>query len=370
MEKKYIKALIEKSASGKYTVLASTSAVDRQGDSIDQSGWDVSNFKNNPVMLWAHDYSALPIAKATDVTVTQQGLTLNYEFAPAEGNPMAQQVKVLVDEGFLNAVSVGFMPLERNGNVITKMELFEVSFVPVPANPQALQLMLSKGIAHDVISKFFEVKAGELELAQKSIDSVTINAKGAVSDEINAEEAAELKWDKWDEFTEIIGALWTVYFDENTSVDAFPALLLETAQLITDFANDGAPSEDEEDDQNEAITAGLKIALKKAVTKEAARLFVIKVGAQHSAATKDAISTAIDHMQNATTVLTNLVGESGTEDDKEGKGVEEDAAEVGGIEEVRALLITRDLLRVQESAPRSALGVVNALLKEREATRA
>src|SRR3990167_7563446 len=36
--------------------VASTSVVDRHGESINQEGWDLKSFKANPVMLWAHDH--------------------------------------------------------------------------------------------------------------------------------------------------------------------------------------------------------------------------------------------------------------------------------------------------------------------------
>jgi phage head maturation protease len=43
----------------------------------------------------------------------------------------------------LKTVSVGFIPKERdpeNQRIITRAELLEVSFVPVPCNPNALSL--------------------------------------------------------------------------------------------------------------------------------------------------------------------------------------------------------------------------------------
>lgn len=357
MDKIFIKGLIERKANGGYSVVASTSTIDRQGDSIDQSGWDLKNFLKNPVMLWAHDYSSLPIAKANEISVDKdKGLVItDYEFAPAEGNPMAAQVKALVDGGFLNAVSVGFMPLERNGNIITRMELFEVSFVPVPANPEALQLMFSKGIEKSVIEKFFEAKAEEIEEAEK----------GAVADEVNAEEVIEQKWEKWDEVCEILGALWTVFFDEKTSVDSLPTLLKEAAQLLSDLADAGVPIDDE------TVQASLKELMKKSVSKEAAKTLIVKIGAQHSKKTKDALNEAITHNDSASALLKELLksnDESGSEEEtgKSEPVVEEnkDTAE-GGVDEVRALLITRSLLRENETGSRSALGAINALLKEK-----
>ncbi len=144
---------------GTFRVVISTSDVDRQGDSVTQSGWDLNFFKSNPVVLWAHDYEALPIGMCTKIEVDGNRLIAEGKFAPAEANPFAQQIRRLYDLGMVNTTSVGFIPKEYDANrqgVIMKQELLEFSFVPVPANPYALRLdqmksfdlpyLLSKGI--------------------------------------------------------------------------------------------------------------------------------------------------------------------------------------------------------------------------------
>lgn len=159
MKKTYLRGLATKAANGRFRVLASTAAIDRQGDIVRQDGWELENFKKNPVILWAHDYDELPIGKATELNVSVEGLEIEFEFAPAEGNPKAAQVQKLMEEGYLNAVSVGFIPKERNGNVIIRSELLELSVVPVPANQEALRLAMAKGIDFSDIAK--ELEAGE-----------------------------------------------------------------------------------------------------------------------------------------------------------------------------------------------------------------
>lgn len=156
MKKTYLRAIAKKAGDGIFSVLASTNAIDRQGDSVQQDGWDLENFKKNPVILWAHNYDELPIGKATELGVTVRGLEITFEFAPAEANPKAAQVRKLMEEGFLNAVSVGFIPKERNGNIITRQELLELSVVPVPANQEALRLAMSKGLDVSAIAKDIE----------------------------------------------------------------------------------------------------------------------------------------------------------------------------------------------------------------------
>ena len=142
--------------SGTFRVIISTPAIDRQGESVDQNLWDLSNYLGNPVVLWAHDYYSLPIGIATNIEKqiidNQAVLVAEGKFAPAEANPFAQQVRALYESGIVRATSVGFIPssarmdgLSEKGN-----ELLEFSFVPVPANPQALSLSQAQKLGLDL----------------------------------------------------------------------------------------------------------------------------------------------------------------------------------------------------------------------------
>lgn len=144
-----IKSLIEKTKaaddkdSGSFKIVVSTSDPDRQGESVNQSGWDLTFYKMNPVVLWAHDYGSLPIGMCSKIEVENGKLVAEGKFAPADANPFAQQVRRLYELGMVNATSVGFIPKEYDMNmdgVINRSELLEFSFVPVPANPMALRL--------------------------------------------------------------------------------------------------------------------------------------------------------------------------------------------------------------------------------------
>lgn len=132
--------------SGGFRVVISTPAVDRQGESVDQNLWDLESYLKNPVVLWAHDYGSLPIGVATNlekqVVDGQAALVAEGKFAPEEANPFAQQVRRLYDAGILRATSVGFIPssMRMDGKSESGNELLEFSFVPVPANAEALSL--------------------------------------------------------------------------------------------------------------------------------------------------------------------------------------------------------------------------------------
>jgi HK97 family phage prohead protease len=134
----------------------SDESVDRMGDTIKASGWNLTDFENNPVTLWAHDSSAPPIGGASNVAVEGTRLLGNIAFAPPETYQFADTIYRLVLGKFLRAVSVGFMPTRHAfvqnddarpwGIDFLEQDLLEISVCPVPANPNALQEARRKGI--------------------------------------------------------------------------------------------------------------------------------------------------------------------------------------------------------------------------------
>jgi len=122
----------------------STGGEDREKDVIDPGGWAIDNYMANPVVMFAHDYNSLPVAKTISLEMHGESLVATAQFAEAELNPLAEQVFQMLKGGFLTGASVGFRPTEfaynetRGGIDFASQELLEFSVVPVPANPQAL----------------------------------------------------------------------------------------------------------------------------------------------------------------------------------------------------------------------------------------
>jgi|TARA_R110000751_G_scaffold97633_2_gene190038 hypothetical protein len=137
--------------------VASTEDEDRGGDVIQQAGWDLANFKSNPVYMWAHNYSIAPIG--TVPKVWRDGKTLLNTVKFDMGDDFAAGIARKFDEGILRAQSVGFRPTEfeerdRDGEgkkgmfasfLFTKAELLEISGVPIPMNQAALKKALDAG---------------------------------------------------------------------------------------------------------------------------------------------------------------------------------------------------------------------------------
>jgi HK97 family phage prohead protease len=134
----------------------SDGSVDRMGDIIDPAGWDTRDFLKNPVALWAHDSSSPPIGRASNIKVEGNRLMGDIEFAEKDVYAFAETIYRLVENKFINAVSVGFLPLEwkwaeddddrRWGMDFQRQELLEISVVPVPANAHALIEARANGI--------------------------------------------------------------------------------------------------------------------------------------------------------------------------------------------------------------------------------
>lgn len=134
-------------------VVASTFALDSFNTRIDPEGWDLEQFRKNPVITWAHDDRGVtasggrPIAKAENIRPEDGKLKMRLRFPKPGSFAFADEVFNLMADGFLNAVSVGFEPVEWRDEtteeeggvrVFTKQKLLEVAVVTIPSNDDAL----------------------------------------------------------------------------------------------------------------------------------------------------------------------------------------------------------------------------------------
>ena len=131
----------------------SKEVVDRDGDILRAGGVDFSNYMKNPVFLSFHNSREFPLGKVTKFWVEGNAVKAIVYFPTIEelsSDPaLASEKAKLVDftyhcykTGMLNAVSVGFIPIEwketKDGYDILRWELLEFSAVAVPANQDAI----------------------------------------------------------------------------------------------------------------------------------------------------------------------------------------------------------------------------------------
>ena len=224
----------------------SKEVVDRDGDILRASGVDFTNYMKNPVFLSFHNSREFPLGKVTKFWVEGNSVKADVYFPTIEelsSNPdQASEKAKLVDftyhcykTGMLNAVSVGFIPLEwietENGFDILKWELLEFSAVAVPANQDAIaEAVKSFGdeFAKGLVSKPMEksgrrvsaetreilnrIKAcgDEIEKCQKSIKACSDNLRKALA-ELDDDEPDEEPTD--DKTLEIITTVELPDFD-------------------------------------------------------------------------------------------------------------------------------------------------------------
>lgn len=137
---------------GIFEGMISTEAVDRQGDIVRATGARLENYLLNPVVLWAHNYSELPVARAISIEIIAGvGLKARFQFPEWGTSAKADEVRRLWAAGFLNATSIGFNPVSSKpldpkqmwgAQDYVEWELLEFSIVPVPANQEALRLAM------------------------------------------------------------------------------------------------------------------------------------------------------------------------------------------------------------------------------------
>lgn len=140
-----------------FDVVASTDTLDGHGDVVEQT-FDLKRYKKNPVVLWMHNSFGfldgsraedfLPIGRAESVKVTEGQLEARIILATADANPIAERVFLLWQQKILRAVSIGFRPgkvtREENNDTgkvtyrLANNELFEISVVAIPSNPDAV----------------------------------------------------------------------------------------------------------------------------------------------------------------------------------------------------------------------------------------
>ena len=125
----------------------------RDGD-IWAPPWDTTAYDGNPVVPWAHDYSAPPVGRVVELEVNGENQlvgAVQWDMADEFGARIAGQYR----RGFLNAVSVGCRPgkVTRRSELpeeheyykedgwsylLTDNEVLEISAVPVPSDHTAL----------------------------------------------------------------------------------------------------------------------------------------------------------------------------------------------------------------------------------------
>jgi len=133
--------------------------LDRDMERIDPNGWNLKEYKANPIVLWSHDVFTPAIGKMTSIKVKDGKLIGHVKFSSREVDPFAAMIEGKVLEGILSGGSVGFKSnkieivddkKDRTGLIHREQTLYEFSIVNMPANPAAVA---QRGTAPDDVKQ-------------------------------------------------------------------------------------------------------------------------------------------------------------------------------------------------------------------------
>jgi len=130
---------------------------DRDKERIDPAGWQLKNYKKNPIVLWSHLWWEPAIGLSSGVHVRDNGkgekeLVGRVKFDTEGADPQAMLIASKVANGIIRTGSVGFQPLKvefvegdedkAKGDgtrlIHRKQELMEFSACNVPSNVNAM----------------------------------------------------------------------------------------------------------------------------------------------------------------------------------------------------------------------------------------
>ncbi len=157
-----------------------TGSPDRDKEIVSPDGCIATDWNANPVVLWCHDYKQLPLGrgwlKSDNGKIVGKTIYANH--------PFAKQVYEYRKDGFPLAQSIGFIPVkttefssdstEGKAGIRRRFDewiILEYSDVPVPSNPEAITIAVSKGILPQEQAKEYGVDFVEVSVGDKALDT-------------------------------------------------------------------------------------------------------------------------------------------------------------------------------------------------------
>ena len=179
--------VVKADASETMEFVASDESDDRYEDNIMAKGWNLKNYRANPVFLFAHDNHIPPVGKVVKIGTEGTQLLASVEWDMDD--PLGSMLQNKYAKKFMRAVSVGFRPLEfefkseGSGIKFLKQELLELSAVPVPAHPNALKK--AWGESTEVIPQITNTNVGpdELRAMVEQVHGEFIKKQGGADEE-------------------------------------------------------------------------------------------------------------------------------------------------------------------------------------------
>ncbi len=143
----------------------SDGSLDRHGTRINPKGWDLTNFKKNPIALFGHD-SRFPIGTWSNIRTEGDRLVATLKLAAKGTSQRIDEIIGLIEQGVLRATSVGFSVIKfgtpgKDEFDFLEQELMETSVVSVGSNTNALAKARALNLSPETLSLVFGEPANE-----------------------------------------------------------------------------------------------------------------------------------------------------------------------------------------------------------------
>lgn len=143
----------------------SDGSLDRHGTRINPKGWDLGNFKKNPIALFGHN-PEFPIGQWSNIRMEGDKLVATLKLAAKGTSDRINEIIGLVEQKVLRATSVGFSVIKfgtagKDEFDFVEQELHEVSVVAVGSNPNALAKARALKVSSETLSLVFGEPANE-----------------------------------------------------------------------------------------------------------------------------------------------------------------------------------------------------------------
>lgn len=190
MKRQYLRGYVLRAAaddddaateSGPLRIVAATAGMKGDGLNLTMDGAQLGRFDANPVVGYGHSYwgrDSLPIGRSDKTWIDGDRLLMDVSFD--QGDEFARTVERKYRDGFLNAFSIGFdvSNIDDTGTP-ESWELFEVSAVPLPMDPDAVvEAGRARAAAEEQLARAGKV----LSKANKKLVSDAVKALQALLD--------------------------------------------------------------------------------------------------------------------------------------------------------------------------------------------
>ena len=230
-----------------FRAVITTKREDRHGTTIYPEGADTSAFEDNPVLLFNHLHDR-HIGKVLSLQKNEGEIVAHFRV-----NPRETEIIEDLNEGYLNAMSIGFRSKKRNGNDIEEWELLEISVVTVQSNVGALVSERLGPTKYPVPSrregKTLSTKnLSRIQDAIEALEAVKADAERNLNmdqRQIDEESAADVAKAAAETFSQGASAM-------STALDAFAAIVADMEAEAGEedrYEDEGEENEDEEKDK-------------------------------------------------------------------------------------------------------------------------